>query len=61
MIEYLGLWVLLALSLNMWALLSVLDAEASLTGKALWAIVLLVLPGLGFVAWVIAGPRHKPA
>ena len=60
MIEYLGLWVLLALSMNMWALLSVLGAEASLTGKALWAVALLGLPGIGFVAWVFAGPRQRP-
>ncbi|MEM7753157.1 MAG: PLDc N-terminal domain-containing protein [Pseudomonadota bacterium] len=58
MIEYLGLWVLLALSLNMWALLSVLGAQASITGKALWAAVLLALPGIAFFGWYLFGPRR---
>lgn len=58
MIEYLGLWVLLALSLNMWALLSVLRADASLMGKALWAVVLMALPGMAFVGWYLLGPRR---
>ena len=58
MIEYLGLWVLIALSLNMWALLSVLGASASLTGKAMWSVALICLPGLAFFAWYLLGPRN---
>ncbi|MEO1536881.1 MAG: PLDc N-terminal domain-containing protein [Pseudomonadota bacterium] len=58
MIEYLGLWILLALSLNMWALLSVLSTKASLIAKLLWAVPLLVLPGLAFFAWCLFGPRR---
>lgn len=61
MIEYLGLWALLALSLNMWALLSVLGARAGLLAKCLWTILLLVLPGVGFFAWYLVGPRRRAA
>lgn len=61
MIEYLGLWVLLALTLNMWALLSVLRSGASWTGRAIWAAVLLCLPGLAFFAWFLIGPREAAA
>lgn len=61
MIEFLGLWVLLALSLNMWALLSVLGAQAGLVAKGLWAAVLLALPGVGFLAWYFVGPRPRAA
>ncbi len=59
MVEYLGLWVLLALTLNMWALLSVLQAKASLTAKTFWAIALLLLPGLAFLGWYLMGPRRQ--
>ncbi len=59
MVEFLGLWVLLALTLNMWALLSVLQAKASLTGKAVWALVLCALPGLAFLGWYLLGPRRQ--
>ncbi|MEM9425805.1 MAG: PLD nuclease N-terminal domain-containing protein, partial [Pseudomonadota bacterium] len=58
MIEYLGLWVLVALTLNMWALLSVLGANATIIGKAVWAIVLLALPGIAFIGWFLFGPRR---
>lgn len=59
MIEYLGLWVLIAVALNMWALLSVLGSGATLTAKALWTLMLLALPGLGFFVWYLLGPRQK--
>lgn len=58
MIQYLGLWVLLALALNMWALLSVLGSGARLTAKLTWAVLLLVLPGIGFLVWYLMGPRN---
>ena len=61
MIEYLGLWILLALTLNMWALLSVLGSSATIVTKALWAILLLGLPGLAFLAWFLIGPRGARA
>ena len=57
MIQYLGLWVLLALAVNMWALISVFRSGAALTTKAIWLVVLLV-PLAGFVAWYVLGPRQ---
>ena len=61
MIEYLGLWILLALTLNMWALLTVLGSSATIVTKAIWAILLLGLPGPAFLAWFLIGPRGTRA
>ena len=61
MIQYLGLWVLVALALNMWALISVLRSRARLARRAIWVGVLLLLPGVGFVAWYLLGPRESAA
>ena len=58
MAEYLGLWVLIVLTLNMWALLSVLASSARWTVKGAWSVGLILLPGLGFVAWYLLGPRE---
>lgn len=58
MIQYLGLWVLIALAVNMWALLSVVRAEGPLWRRVLWVPVLLV-PVLGFVLWYLFGSRQK--
>lgn len=60
MIEYLGLWVLIALTFNMWALLSVFGAKVSLGLRGFWCVVLLV-PGVGFLLWLVWGPRGKMA
>ncbi|MCG6883493.1 MAG: PLDc N-terminal domain-containing protein [Silicimonas sp.] len=57
MLEYLGLWVLLAMTLNMWALLSVVASPARWRTKGIWAVGLLLLPGLGFLVWFLVGPR----
>ena len=61
MIEYLGLWILAAMTLNMWALLSVLAAKTGWTRKLGWAVPLVCLPGLGFLAWYLLGPRRELA
>lgn len=61
MIQYLGLYVLLALALNMWALISVLRSEAGWIARGVWAVVLLCLPGIAFVAWYLIGPRERAA
>lgn len=60
MVQYLGLWVLLALSLNMWALISVFRSGAKLTVKGIWLVVLL-FPVVGFIAWFLLGPRETAA
>ena len=58
MIQYLGLWILALLTLNMWALLSVLASAAKVRAKSLWTLLLLTLPGLGFLGWYLLGPRR---
>ena len=60
MIDYLGLWVMIALAVNMWALISVFGAGVSWLNRALWAVILLV-PVVGFVAWYVLGPRGRSA
>lgn len=61
MIEYFGLWMLIALAFNMWAWLSVMRSDARLTTRLLWTIPLLLLPGIGFLAWFLIGPREARA
>ena len=60
MIEYLGLWCLIAMSFNMWALLSLPRASSRLWVKGVWSVLLLV-PALGFIVWYLLGPRAQKA
>lgn len=61
MIQYIGLWFLILLAFNMWALLSVLRSGSGLWRVTIWSAVLLALPGIGFIAWYLLGPRDARA
>jgi hypothetical protein len=52
----LGLLLLVAI---VWAIVNVVQSGASTGGKVLWIVLLLVLPLIGLVIWLIAGPRAR--
>lgn len=60
-LQYAGLFLLLAQTMNMWAWLSVIQSGAGLIAKAIWTLALVVLPGVGFLIWYIVGPRQARA
>ncbi|WP_444455448.1 PLDc N-terminal domain-containing protein [Rhodobacter capsulatus] len=60
-ITYTGLGGLLVLVLDLWALISVLGSRVSTGKKLVWVLLILVLPLLGFFAWLLAGPRAASA
>ena len=55
--EYAGIGGFILLVLNVWAIISVIGANASTGSKVLWTLLIIVLPLIGFIAWLIAGPR----
>lgn len=54
--EY-GVFGIIILALDIWAIYNVLTSTVSTFAKILWTIVILALPVLGFIAWLIAGPK----
>ncbi|MEM8815659.1 MAG: PLD nuclease N-terminal domain-containing protein [Pseudomonadota bacterium] len=52
-----GFFGLVLLILNVWAIVKTLSSKASTASKVLWTVLILVLPLLGFIAWLIAGPK----
>ena len=58
--EY-GLFGLLVLIADIYALYNVFTSSASTGAKVIWTLVILLLPVLGFIAWLIAGPRSASA
>ena len=56
-IEVSGLFGLLLLALDVWAIVSVVGSAVSTGGKVLWILLILMLPVLGLIVWLIAGPR----
>lgn len=54
--EY-GFFGLLILVVDIFAIYQVLSSTASTLAKLIWTLVILALPVLGFLAWLLAGPR----
>ncbi|EPX83109.1 Phospholipase D-nuclease [Rubellimicrobium thermophilum DSM 16684] len=60
---YGGLFGLVILILDLWAIISVVGSNASTGAKVGWVLAIVILPILGFLAWLAAGPRsirHAP-
>jgi len=58
-IEVAGIGGLLLLGLNIWALVSIIGSGATTGSKVLWCLFVLILPLIGFIVWLIAGPRSS--
>jgi hypothetical protein len=52
-----GLFGLLILVADVWAIVNIFQSSESTGTKALWIVLVLVLPVLGFVIWYFAGPK----
>ncbi|PTX56135.1 phospholipase D-like protein [Litoreibacter ponti] len=59
--EFAGIGGFIVLVLNIWAIVSIIGSSASTGSKVLWTLLVLVLPIVGFIVWLIAGPRSATA
>ena len=55
--EFTGIGGFILLALDVWAIVSVIGSDASTGSKVIWVLVILLLPLVGFIAWLIFGPR----
>jgi len=58
---YNGLWGLLILAGDIWAIISILQSSASNEKKLIWVIAVVLLPVIGLVLWYFLGPRNGRA
>lgn len=56
-IEIGGILGLIILILDIWAILNVFQSSAATGAKVFWTILILILPVLGLIIWLFAGPR----
>ena len=52
---------LVILVLDIWAIVKIWTSGASGLSKIIWTLVILILPVVGFIIWLIAGPRGPAA
>jgi hypothetical protein len=60
-VQYQGLWGLLVLIADVWAIVNIVQSGADTGKKVLWVVLVVVLPVLGFVLWWFLGPRTGSA
>jgi hypothetical protein len=48
---------LVILILDVWAILKIAQSSASTGSKALWVVLVLILPVIGLIIWFFAGPK----
>ncbi len=58
-IEVSGLFGLLILAGAVWAIINVAQSRASTGAKVVWVVLVLLLPLLGLILWLFAGPRGR--
>ena len=52
-----GLWGLLVLIADVWAIVNIFQSRATTGTKVLWTVVVIVFPVLGFILWFFLGPK----
>jgi Na+/proline symporter len=57
--DNMGLWGFLVLVADIWAIVSVVQSSLSTGKKVLWILLILFLPVLGFIIWLLVGPRSR--
>ena len=56
-----GFFGVLVLIADVWAIVNVFGSSASTAAKVGWTVLILLLPVLGFIIWLVAGPRSAKA
>ncbi|OFW17884.1 MAG: hypothetical protein A3H27_04250 [Acidobacteria bacterium RIFCSPLOWO2_02_FULL_59_13] len=56
-----GIFGVLILILDVWAIVNIAQRGAPTGHKALWIVLVLLLPLLGLIIWALLGPRSARA
>jgi hypothetical protein len=56
-----GIFGLLILAIDVWAIVTIVQSGATTAQKVLWIVLILLLPVLGVILWFLLGPRSARA
>ena len=54
-----SLWGIIVLIADVWAIISISQSGATTGRKVLWIVIVLLLPVLGFLLWLLLGPKSR--
>jgi len=58
-IELGGIIGLVILIACVWAIVKTIQSNATTGSKVFWIVLILILPVIGLILWLLAGPRHS--
>ena len=58
-VNIVGFWGVILLILDVWALVHVGQSSVTTGKKVLWIVLIILLPLLGFILWLLLGPRAR--
>ncbi|MBL4585080.1 MAG: PLDc N-terminal domain-containing protein [Pseudomonadales bacterium] len=56
-IEIGGFFGFIVLALDIWAIVNLMSCKTSNAAKVGWILAIIILPVMGFIAWLLLGPR----
>ena len=56
-----GIFALIILALDIWAILKIVSSGETAGKKVLWIVLIIVLPIIGLIIWALAGPALSEA
>jgi len=56
-VGYNGLWGILILIADIWAIINILQSSAPNGQKLIWVVAVVLLPLIGLILWYFLGPR----
>ncbi|MEQ8348132.1 MAG: PLDc N-terminal domain-containing protein [Sneathiellaceae bacterium] len=56
----LGIFGLILLALDIYAIVRIVQSEAATIWKVLWILLILIFPLVGFLLWLLFGPTRPP-
>jgi len=59
--QYQGLFGLIVLIADVWAIVNVFQSGVDTGKKVLWTVLVIILPVLGFILWYFLGPKTGKA
>jgi Phospholipase_D-nuclease N-terminal len=58
-VEVRSFWGLIVLVADVWAIVNIVQSSTTTGKKVAWTVLVIVLPVLGFIIWLLAGPKSK--
>ena len=59
--QYQGVFGLIVLIADVWAIVNIFQSSADIGRKVLWTVLVILLPVLGFILWYFLGPKTGKA